>query len=76
MVEKKEESSGEPNEDFEQTDIFINRSKNGKGLNIKAEDGSVLTVSIESVKKVIDGVIQGTRFSRFKPSVKSEAANI
>lgn len=70
-----EEEEKKENDDFEQTEIYLNRSKSGKGLTIREKEDSMLTVSIEAVKKVISGEISGTRFSRFKSSGKSEGIN-
>ena len=73
MFDKNEEAKSD---EFEQTDIWLNRSKNGKGLNVKSTGDYVLTVSIESVKKVINGEIGGTRFSKFKAVAKSEGMDV
>ena len=53
---------------IEETEIQLKRSKSGEGLNIRLAGGGVLSVSVKSVKKLIDGHIKETRFTKYPGS--------
>lgn len=71
MDGKKE--AGEEN-DFEETDIYLNVSKSGKALTVKEKDGCLLSVAVSQVERLLEGEIKGLTFSRTKP--RDSGANV
>ena len=60
-----------------QTDIYLSRSKTGKGLNIEGVGSMVLTVSVHAVMNIIDGKTDKTQFSLFRgPSANHEPIDV
>ena len=73
MCEKTENASS----GVRQTDIYLSRSKTGKGLNIEGVGSMVLTVSVHAVMNIIDGKTDKTQFSLFRgPSANHEPIDV
>ena len=60
-MESYNESTG-----LEETDIWLNLSKNGNALVINLGDGYGLTVSLKNVFRVIAGDLNGKRLLKFR----------
>lgn len=47
------------------TGVCLKRSKSGRGLNIPLTDGGVLSVSLDSAKRIIAGEVEEIWFTKY-----------
>ena len=70
-MDEKKKGDEKDKDGFEKTDIFLNLSRSGKALTIKSDDGSILSVAVSQVERLIKGEIKGLTFSRSYPQVQN-----
>lgn len=69
MANKKTNGNGNGETNFQPSDVWINRSKSGKGFTMKVED-TLYTGAISQLEKFVNGDIEGVNLSIAPPLEK------